>query len=173
MRTLKKIMVLLMFSAAISMVSCNDDDESTPNVFFKATVKLNSLPAENYESSSYTFEARLDSTLSDTLVFEGCRDSDDSYMYFNLITDDIYSFQAGDSVSIPFDLPSGSQVFCSLLINSLSTTIFQPAWGSEQGKVYIDEIDYSKNYIKGRFYGTFYSFNDTLTVTDAEFRIDE
>jgi hypothetical protein len=173
MKTLKKLLALLVISTVITIVSCKDDDDSSPNVYFKANIQLNSQPAENFESDSYHFDARIDTLANDTLIFEGYRSSDESYLYFNLITDDIYDFQSGDSISIPFDIPSGTEVFCSLLINSLSTTIFQPAWGSEQGKIYIDEIDYSKNYIKGRFYGTFYSFNDTLTVTDAEFRIDE
>jgi hypothetical protein len=173
MNKISALLGLLLTAAAFLVTSCEGDSDSGPNVYFKATIRYNSTPPETYESSSYTYEARIDSLANDTLVFEGCRDNDDSYLFFNLITDDLTKYQAGDTITIAYDIDTQTEVFCSLLINSLSTTIFQPGFGTDQGEIIIDEIDYTKKIIAGRLECQLYSFNDTLTVTDAEFRIDE
>jgi hypothetical protein len=136
-------------------------------------VKYNNTAIQQYVCNEFMFNAKVDTAGNDTLFFEGERTVDGSYMYFNLITDDLQNFQSGDSIVIPYDFASGTEVFCSLLINSVSTSIFQPGGGVDQGMVYIDEIDYSKKYLKGRFHGTFYSFPDSLKVTNGRFLLDE
>lgn len=173
MKTTSVLFGLLLSATVFLITSCSSDSDSGPNVYFKATIQYNSTPPETYESSSYTFEARVDTLLNDTLVFEGCRDEDDSYLFFNLITDDLEKYKAGDTITIAYDSGTQTEVFCSLLINSLSTTIFQPGFGTDQGEIIIDEIDYTQKKIAGRLECQLYSFGDTLTVTDAEFRIDE
>lgn len=174
MRT-PKILSLLALSAMLAFAACKDDDKDatpSPSSYFTANIQYNNTAPETYSSDEFDFDARVDSAGNDTLVFEGERSSDGSYLYFNLITDDLYSFSSGDSIILPYDAAAGTEVFCSLLIHSLSNTIFQPGFPTQQGKVYIDEIDYSKNYIKGRMYGTFYSGSDSLVVTNGSFMID-
>lgn len=176
MKTTKFILALLLLLAPVLLItSCDDDDDPatpSPTLYFNAVIKYNSTPPQTYASDEYNFDARVYPTGDDTLVFEGERSADNSYMYFNLITPDLYQFTAGDSIIIPFDINNNTTVFCSLLINSVSTSIFQPGGGIDQGKVYIDEIDYSTKRLKGRVYGTFYSGNDTLKVSNGSFLID-
>lgn len=174
MKTSKILSWMLILSAVLALASCKDDDKDvtpSPSSYFTASIQYNNTAPETFTSDEFDFQARVDSSGNDTLIFEGERSSDGSYLYFNLIRDDLYSFAAGDSIAIPFDFATGTNIFCSLLIHSVSNTIFQPG-GSQQGKVYIDDIDYSKNYIKGRMYGTFYSGSDSLVVSNGSFLID-
>ena len=175
MKTFKIISAIMFLSTLSFIVACDDDkdEEATPSPssYFTANIKFNGGAVQSYVSDEFDFEARVDSTGNDTLVFEGERSSDGSYMYFNVINQDLYSFAPGDSISIPFDFGTGTEIFCSILINSISGTIFQPV-GGQPGKVYIDDIDYSSKYIKGRMYGTFYSGSDSLEISDASFLID-
>lgn len=176
MKSLKLITSLMLIAfSLLCITSCDDDDDDpstpAPTLYFNAVIQYNNTTPQTYSSDEFDFEARVDSTGNDTLVFEGERSSDASYMYFNLITPDLYSFTAGDSIAIPFDFASGTEVFCSLLIHSVSNSIFQPV-GGQNGKVYIDEIDYSKKYLKGRVYGTFFSGSDSLKVSNGSFLID-
>ena len=176
MKTTKLILAIVLLLAPVLLInSCKDDDDPAapaPTLYFNAAIKYNSTPPQTYTSDEYNFEARVYPTGDDTLVFEGERSADNSYMYFNLITPDLYQFSAGDSIIIPYDINNNTTVFCSLLINSVSTSIFQPGGGVDQGKVYIDEIDYSTKRLKGRVYGSFYSGNDTLKVSNGSFLID-
>lgn len=160
--------------------ACEEDDDDDNNnnnpgpvVYFVADVKYNNTAIQQYVCNEFMFKAKVDTTGNDTLFFEGERTVDASYMYFNLITDDLYDFQNGDSIVIPYDAASGTEVFCSLLINSCSPSIFQPGAGVDQGMVYIDSIDYANKFMKGRFHGTFYSFPDSLKVTNGRFLLDE
>lgn len=178
MKTTKFISALLLIATSFILIpSCKDDDEdgkvNTPIVYFNASIKYNNTPPQTFTSDEYTFEARIYPTGSDTLVFEGERSSDASYLFFNLINDDLYSFTAGDSIVLPYDIATGTEVFCSLLVNSVSTEIFHPGAGVDQGMVYIDEIDYNKKMIAGRVHCTLYSGTDSLKLENGIFRIDQ
>lgn len=177
MKSTKLISALLLIATSFILIpSCKDDDEdgsTLPTVYFNGMIQYNNTAPQAFVSDEYTFEARVYPSGSDTLVFEGERSSDASYLFFNLITDDLNSFTAGDSIKIPFDPAQGTEVFCSLLVQSVSTEIFHPGGGSNQGMVYIDEIDYSKKYMKGRVNCTLYSVTDSIKLINGEFRIDQ
>lgn len=175
MKTFKIISAVMFVASLLFIVACDKDKDEdptpAPSSYFTANIKFNGGSIQSYVSDEFDFEARVDTTGNDTLVFEGERSSDGSYMYFNVINQDLYSFFPGDSISIPYDFGTGTEIFCSILINSVSNSIFQPGFG-QPGKVYIDDIDYGTKYIKGRMYGTFISGSDTLEISDASFMID-
>ncbi|MBK7970322.1 MAG: hypothetical protein KBH11_11720 [Bacteroidia bacterium] len=175
MKTFKVISALMFVASLLFIVACDDDKDEdptpSPSSYFTANIKFNGGSIQSYVSDEFDFEARVDTTGNDTLVFEGERSSDGSYMYFNVINQDLYSFASGDSISIPYDFGTGTEIFCSILINSVSNSIFQPVSG-QPGMVYIEVLDYSSKYIKGQMYGTFISGSDTLEISDASFLID-
>jgi hypothetical protein len=171
-------LLFLPFLLSLLFISCGDDDptedpEPQPVGYLVSDIKYNTQAIQQFVCTDFYFNSKVDTAGNDTIMFGGDRVVDASYMRFFLINDDLGNFSAGDSLEIPFDTASGSEVYASIRINSVSTEVFHPAPGLSPGKVYIDEINVANKRIKGRFYGTFYVGTDSLKVTNGQFLLDE
>ncbi len=172
------LLFLLFFPILLFLSSCEGDDPTDnpapqPIGYLVADIKFNNQAIQQFVCNEFSFNAKVDTSGNDTLVFAGDRTVDGSYMRFFLINDDLNNFSAGDSLVIPFDIASGSEVYASIRISSVSTEVFHPGSGTSPGIVYIDEINVANKRIKGRFNGTFYVGSDSLKVTNGRYLLDE
>src|SRR5262245_57572385 len=126
MKSSRLLFSLLSMLSMLSMlfVSCGDDDPTdepapTPVGYFVSDIKYNNQSSQQFVCNEFAFLANMDSGGNDTLMFEGQRTVDGSYMRFYLIHDDIATFSTVDSLDIPDDLATGAEVDCAIKIGAI------------------------------------------------------
>lgn len=176
MKATKIITTLLFATSLFGIQACKDKDkEEEDNTLadsFNGIIQYNAATPQTFTSNSFSFDANVNISADDTLMFEGERTLDSSYLYFNVINDDISSLVEGDTIDIPYDAATGTSVWCAFLIKTVSSDIFNAGVGAKQGELIIQDIDYATKYIKGKVGCTLYSGPDSLRLSNGSFKID-